>query len=471
MRRAFVKETFYSLSAEELFDFHERPDAFRLLTPPELKVEVHSSATTIKPSEEVVRFTIRVMGIPFKHAVVHTAYDRPRLFVDEQVQGPFTTWKHEHRLIEGGWKRDPAVLLHDRIDYSHPLLFAGNFMVTRPLNKLFDERHRITGQEIQKVLVEKRADRPPRHVVITGATGLIGARLAEVLVDKGERVTLLVRNLDKAKRRFGEEVELAQWDFTRPDEGDWKAPLAEADAVVHLAGTPLFGHRWTPEFKREMKESRTESTRQLVEAIKAQEHKPEVFLSASAVGIYGLDHTRLANEQSEPDRDDLLADICIDWEEEARRVEAAGVRSVQTRIGVVLEPSHGALKEMYPLFWTGGGGVLGRPERWINWIHLEDVIRIMHMALFNDEIQGPINVAGPHPVTNKTFAHTLAYVMNRPCLMRYPEALIRLGIGEAGKYAAGGARVSSDLIQEKGYTFFFNQLEPALRSLLRRPRR
>jgi hypothetical protein len=471
MRRTFVKESFYSVSSQELFELHERPDAFRLLSPPDFKVEVHNTATTIKPSEEVVGFTIRVMGVPFRHGMVHTVYQKPDLFIDEQLHGPFATWKHEHRFIQAGWEDAPATMMQDRIDYAHPLLFAGNFVVSMPLGSLFEARHEITRKEMRASIKARRGDRKPKHVVITGATGLIGGRLTEILVEEGERVTLLVRNPEKARRRFGEAVSYATWDFERPEEGDWKAAVAEADALVHLAGTPLFSKRWTPEFKRKMKESRTASTRQLVEFIKASDHKPSSFVSASAVGIYGMDPTRLVSETSPPDADDLLADICIDWEKEARAVESAGVRAVQIRIGVVLDKRSGALKEMLPLFLLGGGGVLGQPDRWLNWIHLEDCVRIFHMAIFHDELQGPVNAVGPHPVSNKTFAHTLAHVLRRPCLMRYPEALIRMGIGEAGKYAAGSPRATADLIREKGYTFFFQDLESALRNLLGRPRR
>ena len=466
MRRKFLKQSFLSLPPEAVFEFHERPDAFELLTPPKFAAEVQSTASTLRPSQDIVRFIKRMMGIPFKFAMVHTVYEKPTLFVDEQLQGPFSTWKHEHRFIRGGWSHDPATLLQDEITYAHPLLFAGNFAVAWPLSQLFEERHQITRRELAGAM--KRRASAPRTVVITGGTGLIGGRIAEILLERGDRVVLFVRNLAKAKTRFGDEVEAVEWDFQHPDRGDWKSSLSEADAVIHLAGTPLFASRWTPEFKREMKESRTQSTRQLVESIAASDHKPGVFLCASAVGIYGLDPEQLASEDS-PHGDDLLADICEAWEEEARAVEEAGVRSAQMRIGVVVDHSSGALKEMLPLFRFGGGGVLGAPDSWINWVHLEDAARIFLMALDNDQVSGPLNVVAPRPATNKIFAHTLAYVLKRPCLMRYPERLIKIAIGEAAEYASGGARVTADKVRELDYEFFFSDLEVALRSLLRRP--
>lgn len=469
MRRVFAKESFFSVPPEVVFSFHERPDAFEVLSPPGFAVEVKSMATTLRPSEDIVRFTKRMMAIPFHFEMVHTVYRPPTLFVDEQLRGPFSSWKHEHRCIQGGWNKDPATLLQDRITYGHPLLFAGNFAVSLPLSKLFELRHDITRRELASAMATARGEKR-RTIVITGATGLIGRRIAEILVEKGERVVLLSRDVERTKALFGDEVDVVHWDFTEKDSKDdeWKRAISEADGVIHLAGTPLFSKRWNPEFKRQMKESRTLSTRQLVDAIKTSDHKPEVFLCASAVGVYGTNPEALVTEESAPG-DDLLADICVAWEEEATAVEEAGVRSAQLRIGVVLDTRSGALREMLPLFRFGLGGVLGRGASWINWIHLEDVVRIFTMALYHQDVSGPINVAAPHPITNKTLAHTLAHVLRRPCLMRYPESLLKVGIGEAAHYASGGSRVVADRVGELGYEFFFDDLEPALRSLLHRP--
>jgi uncharacterized protein (TIGR01777 family) len=313
-------------------------------------------------------------------------------------------------------------------------------------------------------------DENRKTIVVTGATGLIGGRITEILVEKGERVILLSRNVEKTKKIFGDTVEVVHWDFdeSRSKDDSWKRAIGEADGVIHLAGTPLFAKRWNAEFKRQMKESRTLSTRQLVDAIKASDNKPEVFLCASAVGVYGTNPHMLASEDSPPG-DDLLADICVAWEDEAKAVEECGVRSAQLRIGVVVDTRSGALREMLPLFKFGLGGVLGRGSPWINWIHLEDAARIFTMALYHREINGPLNVAAPHPVTNKTLAHSLAHVLRRPCLMWYPQSLLKIGIGEAAHYASGGPRVVVDKVLESGYTFFFDDLEPALRSLLNRP--
>lgn len=464
MRAAFVKESFFSVPRRELFSFHEHPDAFRLLTPASAGVEVISTASSLAPYRDVVRFAVKFLGLRFRFEMVHTVYEPPRRFVDEQRRGLFTSWRHEHRFIQRGWGSAPASLLRDRIDYRHPLLFLVAPLVRRRLASLFRFRHRITREHLRPA-EGTSPDPSMRRVVLTGATGLIGRRIAEILLERNVEVVAFVRDPGRARRLLGDRPVLVTWDFTRPGEGEWARFLGEADGVIHLAGTPLFRQRWTPAFKRDMEVSRVEGTRQLVEAIGALPGKPRVFVSASAVGIYGTDPSLFAGEDASP-ADDTLARICLRWEEQARRLEREGVRTVQVRTGIVLSRRSGALKELLPLFATGLGGPLGHRRRFMNWIHLEDVARIFVMALLDPDLRGPYNAVAPHPATMDAFAATLARVMRRPCLMRYPPPLLRLMIGEAGEYASGGCQVSSDRIREAGYRYFFEDLDPALRNAL-----
>ena len=314
----FIKESFFSASPQQLFEFHERKDAFSLLTPASQNIEVLSTASTLRPSEDVVRFITTFLFLKFRFEMIHTLYEPYEAFVDEQQKGLFSSWRHQHRFIPGGWSGDPAVLMHDRIDYSHPLAIALKPFVNHRLESLFRFRHEVTSQEIHNSIRSQEAAQPGK-VVITGATGLIGKRIVSILLEKGYEVVALVRNIDKARKVLDKDVTLILWDFTRPEQKDWQKSLDHAVGVIHLAGTPLFQQRWTPAFKREIEESRILSTRQLVEAIGLAARKPEVFISASALGIYGTDPGRVVDEAS-PATDDLLARICINWEKEARQV-------------------------------------------------------------------------------------------------------------------------------------------------------
>ncbi len=465
MKTKFTKESFFSVSREELFAFHERPDAFSLLTPENLDVEVLSTASTLEPSDDIVRFVVRFLFLKFGFEMVHTAYQRPDLFVDEQRKGLFSFWRHRHRFLSGGWQGDPASMLQDEIEFGHPLLFAFVPFVRHRLKSLFRYRHEKTRQQVMNGQ-ERRSEGSRSRVVITGATGLIGRRIVQILEEKGVQVAVLVRDVKKAAAMLGDTVTPVYWDFDRPEAGEWRAALQGAQGVIHLAGTPLFDRRWTASFKRQMEQSRVQSTRQLVEAIRSVASKPEVFVSASAVGIYGTDPDRQCDENTGA-ADDLLARICLNWESEARKVEADGVRTVQIRIGIALSRQSGALKELLPLFRAGLGGTMGSARHSMNWIHVEDLARIFVMALFNADMKGPYNAVAPHPVTNQAFGQTLASALKRPALFRYPVPLLKAAIGEAADYASGGPTVSSDKIQGAGYRFFFEDLEPALQNVLR----
>jgi uncharacterized protein (TIGR01777 family) len=464
MKARFSKASFFSVSKRDLFEFHEREDAFSLLTPASANVDVESTASTLAPSDDVVRFAARFGPLRFRFENVHTVYEPFDLFVDEQRKGLFSEWRHEHRFVEAGWEKEPASMLIDEIVYAHSLLPFFNPFVRRRLGKLFEYRHRITAREVHGARATQEDTGRPR-IVVTGATGLIGRRIVEILREKGVHVVAFVRDVDRASRLLGNDVTCARWDFHRPEEGDWKRHLAEADGIAHLAGTPLFSKRWSTAFKRDMEESRTLGTRQLVDGIIESGRKPRVFVSASALGYYGVALDRVVDEDSAP-ADDLLARICVNWENEARRLDEHGVRTVQMRIGIVLSTESGALRELMPLFKLGMGGTMGDPRPYINWIHTEDVARMFTMALANDEMKGPIIAAGPSPVTNREFAKAIARALGRPALLGLPVPMLKLVIGEAGEYASGGPRASVNRVQSAGYRFFFSDLDQALDNLV-----
>jgi uncharacterized protein (TIGR01777 family) len=464
MRARFKKESFFSVPKQQLFAFHERDDAFSLLTPASENIEVGSTASTLAPSDEVVRFAVRFGPLRLRFENVHTVYEPFDRFVDEQRRGLFTEWRHEHRFKEAGWEGDPASMLSDEIVYSHPLLPLLDPFVRYRLRRLFEYRHLATAREVHGGR-GGRTNAPGGGVVITGATGLIGKRIAQILVEAGSHVIALARNLERAQKQLDNRVNCVHWDFSEPDREGWKRCLSEADAVIHLAGTPLFKQRWTDAFKRKMEQSRILGTRQLVDAIIASEQRPRVFISASALGYYGIDPDGVVDETASP-ADDLLARICVNWENEARRLDAHGVRTVQMRIGIVLSTESGALKELLPLFRMGMGGTMGDPRPYINWVHIEDLARMFAMVVRNETMHGPYNAAAPNPVSNAEFARAIARALGRPALLRLPVPVLRIILGEAGQYASGGPRVRGEKIRNSGYRFFFSDLDRALDNLL-----
>jgi uncharacterized protein (TIGR01777 family) len=294
------------------------------------------------------------------------------------------------------------------------------------------------------------------RVAMTGATGLIGARLARELVGRGDELTVLSRSADTSVPG----AQVVHW----PDPTAGAAP-AEAfdgrDAVVHLAGEPV-AQRWSDAAKRRIRESRTAGTRNLVAGMRAAGAPPAALISASAVGYYGPRGDERLDEDAPPG-DDFLAQVCVEWEREARAAEA---RAVLVRTGIVLDAGGGALAKMLPFFRLGIGGPVAGGRQYMPWIHLDDLVGIYLAALDGDDWSGPVNGSAPEPVTNRAFSKTLGRVLRRPAVAPVPQLAIRTLYGEMAEIVVEGQRAVPRRTLELGYAFRQTELEPALRSAL-----
>ncbi|MFZ1517604.1 MAG: TIGR01777 family oxidoreductase [Ignavibacteriaceae bacterium] len=303
-----------------------------------------------------------------------------------------------------------------------------------------------------------------KRIVITGATGLIGKKLVNALIERNDEVVIFSRDIKKTRLIFPSIKEVIEWDYQKPDL--WKSNLENSDAVVHLAGSNLFAKRWNNEFKKSIIESRQVSTKNLVDAIKLCNKKPEVFISASGIGYYGDCGDKILIEDS-PIGNDFLAEVCKIWESESAKVETANVRSIQVRTGLVLSSEDGALKQMLPPFKMFFGGPLGNAKQWFSWLHIVDIVGIYLHAIDNQNLSGAINAASPNPVTMKEFAKTLGKVLNRPSLFPVPKFMLRMVVGQAAEVVTASQRVIPDKLIKNGYEFKFTSLEVALRDLLK----
>lgn len=296
------------------------------------------------------------------------------------------------------------------------------------------------------------------RVIISGASGLIGSALASSLESDGHTVIRMVR-------RTPGEGEI-QWD---PAAGLLSASdLAGADAVVHLAGAGIGDRRWTDAYKREILDSRVKGTALLAQRIAECDARPPVLLSGSAIGIYGPSDGSDLDEAS-PAASGFLADVCRQWEQATAPAEAAGVRVVHLRTGIVLTPKGGALAKMLPLFRLGLGGRFGNGRQWQSWISLDDEVgAIRH--LLTSSLSGPVNLTAPTPVANTEFTRVLASVLKRPALFPVPAFGPRLLLGSelADALLFTGQKVMPRALEADGYAFTHPGLEAALRSLLGR---
>jgi uncharacterized protein (TIGR01777 family) len=298
--------------------------------------------------------------------------------------------------------------------------------------------------------------------LLTGATGFLGRPLAARLLADGHGVCYLGRkrspNLDSRAAFFRWE----NLERTLPP----LETVPRMDAIIHLAGEPV-AQRWTAAAKQRIRSSRIDGTRNLVSAVGRLKHKPSVLVSASAVGYYGNRGNDLLTEASSPGSG-FLADLCLEWEREANRAKELGLRVVHIRIGVVLGAGGGALEKIAPLFKLGLGGTLGDGSQWMPWIHRNDLVRMFQHVAEHEGVSGSWNGSAPEPVTNVMFTKTLAKVVGRPALLPAPQFALRLAFGEMADVLFDSMKVIPAAAQTAGFSFEYNQLEPALRAALQK---
>jgi uncharacterized protein (TIGR01777 family) len=298
-------------------------------------------------------------------------------------------------------------------------------------------------------------------ILVTGATGLVGSALVAALAGDGHTVCRLVRPQTKAEDGVAGTFDVA-WN---PETGELDGAAVGAEAVINLGGASIAAGRWTDSRKKLLRTSRVEATRALVTALRKMNAKPDVMVSASAIGFYGNRGDEVLTEESTPGND-FLAGISKDWEAEALRAEEFRTRVVVTRFGIILARNGGALPKMMLPFKFGVGGRVGSGKQWMSWVALEDVVEIVRFAMNNRELRGAVNVVAPEPVTNREFAKQLARAMHRPALFPAPSFALRLAMGEmADALLLASQRVLPELLTRVGYRFLDPSLGLALKKL------
>jgi uncharacterized protein len=455
---AFNARSRMPVPATELFTWHTREGAFERLTPPWESVEVveRSGEGIREGARAVVR--MKIGPIPQRWVARHTKYIEGSLFQDEQESGPFARWVHTHRM----WPEPPSSsVLEDEVVYALPLGAAGRGlgggMVRSRLERMFAYRHALMQADLRRHATF--AAQGPLTVGVTGATGLVGSALVPFLTTGGHRVRRLVRG----------RVDAARGDVAwNPGKGEIDAAALEGvDAVVHLAGENV-AQRWTPEARERILKSRTEGTRLVSEAMARLSRRPRVLVCAAAIGFYGDRGDEPVTEVSPPG-EGFLASVCREWEASTRPAQEAGIRVVHLRLGVVMDARGGALAKLVPPFLMGGGGRIASGRQWMSWVSLEDVLGLIHFALFTPELRGPVNAVAPQAVRQEDFAKTLGRVLSRPAVVPLPAVAVRALFGQMGQEALlAGAHVRPEAAERHGYPFLHRELEPALRFTLGR---
>jgi len=297
------------------------------------------------------------------------------------------------------------------------------------------------------------------RIAVTGSTGLIGTALVADLASDGHEVLRLVR------RAPGDPGEV-RWDPQAAEGGLDPAALSGTDAVIHLAGAPIAGGRWTAARKAELRVSRIQSTRALIAAMTAAAIPPAVLLCGSAIGWYGDTGSSLVDEGA-PAGSGFLPELVRDWETAAQTAGPAGIRVASLRSGIVLSRRGGMLGKLLLPFRLGLGARIGAGDQFISWIALADEVRAIRFLLDHAELTGPVNLTAPVPVTNAQLTAALARALGRPALLRLPAPVLRAALGELSSELLAGARVVPRKLQEAGFTFRYGDIDAALAAELK----
>lgn len=300
------------------------------------------------------------------------------------------------------------------------------------------------------------------QVLITGASGLIGSHLSQLLLNNGHSVAVVTRNINKAQQRLG--IDLSYYTL------DQLSSLDNFDAVVNLAGEPIADKRWSDEQKELLCQSRWQITQRLVTLFKASQQPPQVLISGSAIGYYGSQQVSSQNSKPitelSPAHDEFTHQLCQRWEEYALAAESEHTRVCLLRTGIVLSTHGGALAKMLPPFRLGLGGVIASGKQYMSWIHIQDMVGAIYRLLMTPQAHGPFNMCAPNPVTNREFSTTLATELHRPCIMPIPALAMRLLMGEAATLVVDGQQALPQRLQEIGYIFQFPTIKQALHDVI-----
>lgn len=303
-------------------------------------------------------------------------------------------------------------------------------------------------------------------IAISGATGFVGSRLVAKLHAEVHRILVLTRNTTFAQKVFPPQAfpNLEIIAYTPIVSGAWQDTIAGCDGVVNLAGEPIAEGRWTPERKQEILNTRKLGTQKIVEAIAKSQPQPSVLINTSAIGYYGTSETASFDEDSANGKD-FLAQVCQEWEAEARKVKDTNVRLVILRFGIILG-NGGALGKMITPFKLFAGGPIGTGQQWFSWIHLDDIVSLIIQALTKSTMEGVYNGTAPQPVSMNDLSTTMGKVMNRPSWLPVPGFAIEAILGDGAKVVLEGQQVLPKRTLESGFEYQYPNLQSALTQIL-----
>lgn len=458
----FSKRSLLPCNVNTLFEYHTQKGVLERLTPAWSKLHLISQKGGIN-NDAITIFRINFGPIGLKLISKHYGYIYNKQFQDEMIKGPFKKWIHTHSFIH---QRENQSIMEDKIEYIPKFDILVSKILQKKienyLNQLFIYRHRILLDDInlKNAIIRKR-----KKILITGSHGLIGSTLIPLLTSVGEhQITRLVRiqnNKTNLSSQTDQEIIYANLESKRINNHD----LEGFDIVIHLAGENIFG-RWTEAKKERILNSRVKSTTFLSDSLSNLKNPPSLLICASAIGYYGHRPNEILTEDASPGHT-FLSKVCQEWENATKGAARTGIRVVNTRFGVVLSPKEGMLQKLSIPFRLGLGTTIGNKDQYINWVSIEDVIKSIFYSITNDEIQGPVNVVSPNPVTISEFSSILKKILEAKISVSIKPNIIKLILGQMGEeLLSTDSHIIPKKLLENGYKFSNPELEDTLRFLL-----
>ncbi|MEM7696861.1 MAG: TIGR01777 family oxidoreductase [Verrucomicrobiota bacterium] len=449
--KTFRKATPIHCDADALRAWHFRDGAFDRLLPPWERAEIIEAPASLAGGDRAIIDT-KIGPITQRWIAEHELTDEG--FVDRQAAGPFAEWTHHHRFLDHGERSELVDDISYRLPFGKPGEWFGGWMVRSKLERMFRYRHEVTRLDL-----ERAAQSPTptgQHILVSGATGLVGTALCGYLRSQGQ----VVHRITRTPREAGD----ISWD---PENGSLHLPDdCRPDAVIHLAGENI-GARWTAERRKAILDSRIKGTSLLAETLANHRHRPHVLISLSGVSCYPA--TGEPCDETSEFGDGFLSEVVRQWEEAADPARDAGIRVVHPRLAPVLTPAGGALAKLLPLFQLCLGGRLGSGQQHFPWIAMDDVVDLLHRAIFEDRWEGAINFVAPDCPTQSEFASVLGAVLRRPAIMPTPTVALQAVFGQMARETllADVQPIPRRLVDE-GYQFRYPDAKSALAHLLGR---
>lgn len=449
----YEKALFVYNDKSDLFDYHEKTGVLERLTPPWINAKVLESPESICSGEKGV-LKIKKWFLSRKWVAKHTKYCKHSFFEDIQLKGPFKSWCHRHIFKD----TPDGSHLTDRVEYRLPFnRITSPFLdafVKKELNRMFTYRHSVTQNDIDFF---DRNNLSGKRILISGAGGVIGKQLSNILQMQNNDVYHLVRH---------EASEMREIQYNTAGKYLSKS-IENFDIIIHLAGEPIGVGRWSKKKKEQIISSRINTTKFLAEEIKKLNNPPEVFFSASAIGFYGSRGDELLDESRSPGSD-FISDVCKMWEDAAMELNNV-CRVITGRFGVVLSLKGGALKEYKTFFNMMLGFRIGKGHQYISWICIDDAVYAILHCITDSGVKGPVNITNDTPVRQVDFSKSIAKTMKRPCLITLPPKIITLIFGQKGEeLLLSGSKVKPDILLRTNFHWYFKDLDSTIRHLMGR---